>query len=114
MVTGNDNIFDGNIMQFVSAGIGHRSGDRNVYRNNVVDRATTAGIHVDGGSDILIEENTISNCQGDAIAITGGSLVVVRANVLTDNKNDLCNEQGMDADVTLQSALTTTTSCIHY
>jgi parallel beta-helix repeat protein len=113
-VDGRDNMIDGNIMQFVSTGIGHRSGNRNVYRNNVVDRATAAGIHVDGGTDILIEENTISNCQGDAIAITGGSDIVVRANVLADNKNDLCNEEGTDADVTLQSALTTTISCIHY
>jgi parallel beta-helix repeat protein len=114
-VTGNDNLVDGNILQFVFAGIYQESGQRNTYTNNVLDHAFTAGIHIAfDSSDTLIVENTISNCQGDAIAITGGSLVVVRANVLTDNKNDLCNEQGMDADVTLQSALTTTTSCIHY
>jgi parallel beta-helix repeat protein len=99
-------------LQFVTGGIEHLFGDRNIYTNNVVDRASTAGIIVSNGTDIVVEKNTISNCQGDAIAITDGSGVVVRDNVLTANKNDLCNEVG--ADVSEQIVETTSASCIHY
>jgi parallel beta-helix repeat protein len=111
-VVGNDNLVDGNVLQLVMSGIQQASGDGNIYTNNVVDFAINAGIHVASGTDILIGENTISNCQADAIAITGGFEVVVRGNALTDNTNDLCNERGSNADVTLQSAATTTASCI--
>jgi parallel beta-helix repeat protein len=112
-VGGGDNTVDGNILQFVLAGIEQASGDRNVYTNNVVDQASTAGIIITGGSGILVSENTISDCQGDAIAITGGQ-VVVRDNVLTTNKNDLCHEVDLDADVNGQNAETTSTDCIFY
>jgi parallel beta-helix repeat protein len=116
-VTGNDNLVDGNILQFVFAGIYQESGQRNTYTNNVLDHAFTAGIHIAfDSSDTLIVENTISNCQGDAIAITGsGTGSVVRDNVLTANKNDLCNEVNTNADVSGQIvAGTVSTSCLHY
>jgi parallel beta-helix repeat protein len=110
-VEGDGNLVDGNILQFVLTGIEQASGDSNVYTNNVVVQARTAGILVEDGSAILVSGNTISDCAGDAIAIVGGE-VVVRGNVLTANTNDLCNEVGTNADVAGQGAATT--DCIFY
>lgn len=62
----------------------------NICYNNVADYATSAGIYVDGGKDIIIERNT---CYGNGSGIEIGceengsaSNILVRDNAIYDNK----------------------------